>query len=788
VIARDVPMRSIRKSSFRGLVEYLLNPQKKLERVGAHAVTNCHSDDPRVAVLEVLNVQAQNKRALSDKTYHFFFSFPHGEEPPAEVLKVLEARLCDAIGFADHQRVSVLHRDTDALHVHVAINKVHPVTKRMHTPFHVRDVLFPRECEALERKYGLQITNHRPGGRTARGGAADMERHAGVESLITWIRRECLPALSEAKSWEQLRSVLESRGLELRLRGAGMVFLDKATGRAVKASSVDRKLGFNQMRKRLGASHGMEATEERDVQETGRPMEPVEIPSHVATVRGAGQPATSDGEIQSESIGDDGREVRGRQPEDHDSADGRERRGSRYRERPVLRRPDSAALYARYLVARERSAGVRTERLLAAKQRMQVRRAAAKRAAGWRRAALRLMLPKGAARIARALVISQARRALQAEMHAAWRAYQAERKRIYEDTGRVQWLDWLRVQAQQGDREAVEVLRLRVRCGGQALAPGIAPPRGGARRHDAEHFQDSRLDSVTKNGTMIYRMVGGAIRTTADQVQVFAGGDDDVVAQALELGRQEYGEILRIVGDEAFRKQVARVAGTRAMQVRFDDASLEAERTSRAPQEDQDGRSRRHGDIGRGARQQNRGGGQDDEEVARAAAQAVARKPDASIAADRPAALRGRRMHEVPARDVARDKRRGHQLLSNDVSGRLVDRNAGGDLDVRWASGRPAGGGTRLAPVEQYVAERNEKLARGIAVLRHRPFDGAAGPATYAGQRVVDGAALVLLQRGREMLVMPVDHARANELRSLAVGTGVDVRSDGAVRRGGRSR
>ncbi len=30
------------------------------------------------------------------------------------------------MGYADHQRVSAVHYDTDNVHIHIAINKIHP--------------------------------------------------------------------------------------------------------------------------------------------------------------------------------------------------------------------------------------------------------------------------------------------------------------------------------------------------------------------------------------------------------------------------------------------------------------------------------------------------------------------------------------------------------------------------------------------------------------------------------------------------------------------------------------
>src|SRR5690606_35510467 len=89
------------------------------EKVGSYRVTNCGTDDPAQATTIIEATQASNKRSKADKTYHLVFSFPPGENPPLDVLHSIEDELCEAIGFADHQRISAVHIDTDHLHVHV---------------------------------------------------------------------------------------------------------------------------------------------------------------------------------------------------------------------------------------------------------------------------------------------------------------------------------------------------------------------------------------------------------------------------------------------------------------------------------------------------------------------------------------------------------------------------------------------------------------------------------------------------------------------------------------------
>ncbi|HEZ9260517.1 TPA: relaxase/mobilization nuclease domain-containing protein, partial [Neisseria gonorrhoeae] len=246
MIAKKIPMRKANLSSFEGLVTYLAGSQGVANRVGKVEIHNYESSDLRWAVQETLAVQDQNKRSAADKTYHLMVSLAGGEFLTDEQLSRIEQSMIEALGYAEHQRISVVHRDTDNLHFHVAINKVHPEKKTIHEPYNDFKIL-GRECRKFEEEYGLQ--------RVQRGGRGnkkiDMEEVAGIESLIGWIRRECGEQIKEAKTWEQLYHVLSDHGLEIKLRGNGFVISDGE--HHVKASSVDREFSKSALEKRLGA-------------------------------------------------------------------------------------------------------------------------------------------------------------------------------------------------------------------------------------------------------------------------------------------------------------------------------------------------------------------------------------------------------------------------------------------------------------------------------------------------------------------------------------------------------
>lgn len=249
MIAKHISMKSAGKSDFFRLVNYITNPQQKSERVGQVSVTNCHNDQPDVAALEVLNTQLQNRRVVSDKSYHLIVSFRAGEQPPPETLKAIEARISEGLGYAEHQRISAVHHDSDNVHLHIAINKIHPTRYTIHDPY--RDYwTLAKLCEKLEHEYGLEPDNHQARKSLSENRAQDMERHSGMESLLSWVKRECLGPMQQAQSWPELHQVLHNKGLEIRERANGLVITNGQT--MVKASTVSRELSKAKLEARLG--------------------------------------------------------------------------------------------------------------------------------------------------------------------------------------------------------------------------------------------------------------------------------------------------------------------------------------------------------------------------------------------------------------------------------------------------------------------------------------------------------------------------------------------------------
>jgi hypothetical protein len=511
MIVKQVPMKSVKKSDFAELVKYITNAQQKAERVGGVTVTNCQSDRPDAAIFEVINTQVQNTRAESDKTYHLIVSF-RGDEPDETTLKAIEARICGALGYGDHQRVSAVHHDTDNLHIHIAINKIHPTRYSIHTPYNDHKIL-GELCERLELDYGLERDNHQAQKRGAENRAADMERHAGVESLLGWIQRECLKEIQAAQSWVDLHEVMRDNGLELRARGNGLIIADQS-GTVVKASSVARELSKGKLEGRLGP---FEASAEWTADQAAKPAR-------------------------------------------------------QYEPRPVRTRVDTVELYARYKAEQQDIGASRSLAWAQARDRKNRLVEAAKRTGRLKRAAIKLLGDPG---VSRKVLYALASKTLRDEIEKINKQYLRDRQVIHEKCQRQTWADWLRRKATDGDLEALATLRARDAA--QGLKGNTLAATGG-QQAGQDHGAEAHQDSITKTGTIIYRVGSSAVRDDGEKLKVSRGVTQDGLQAALRMAMERYGDRITVNGSAEFKEQVAGAAAIGNLALTFEDVVLERRR------------------------------------------------------------------------------------------------------------------------------------------------------------------------------------------------------------------
>lgn len=239
---------------FNRTAEYVVDVKGAGEKVGWYRVSNCHSDTPAVAIAEVLATQSRNKRTKSDKTYHLVVSLAHAESLTREQAADIEDTICAGLGFADHQRISAVHQDTDHFHLHIAINKIHPINFRCiepYYPYYKLDTL----AKELEIKHGLFQAN-RIGQGNGFAKVGELETQQQEESFLRWLHEnvgeQMKATLERAHGWEDIHDLLSAHGAVIKPRGAGLTIATIDGRIGIKASSLDRKLSFKSLTDRFG--------------------------------------------------------------------------------------------------------------------------------------------------------------------------------------------------------------------------------------------------------------------------------------------------------------------------------------------------------------------------------------------------------------------------------------------------------------------------------------------------------------------------------------------------------
>ena len=269
MIVKQIESQTREPNYFQALISYLLNPQGKEHRVGDARFSNYLSNDLVGVRFETQVLQKQNIRAKSSDTMHLVLSFPEGEIPSKEVLEKIEERMVASLGMEDHQRISVTHSDTDHFHLHIAINKIHPVSHNLISPAFSwtalskcalqceEDFKLSHDNHVVQRVLfvdGKPVTeNYEPSDDYIKNQKArDMEHKEGIESVTRFLKTQMLPFLLEAKTWQDFNSQLKDKGLLIQVKGNGFVFKTDDGTVSVKASSISRELGFEKLSKRLG--------------------------------------------------------------------------------------------------------------------------------------------------------------------------------------------------------------------------------------------------------------------------------------------------------------------------------------------------------------------------------------------------------------------------------------------------------------------------------------------------------------------------------------------------------
>ena len=248
---------SPKRRRFRALVTYMLQG-KGTERCTWYLAGNLEGidrqEDADVAIHVVEAFQRANTRVKGDRTYHLIISLhPDDRSLSERELEVVVRRAVHAAGFGEHQYIAVRHSDQEHEHVHVAVNQIHPKTRKIHHPW--RDVeAFKALASELEVELGLHQVD-RNVRRIDSDRSRDYESARGVQSFSRWARSRIGEKidLDGVSNWNDLHARLAVHGVRVVKRGNGLAVVDATRGDlACKASALGRHWSKQRLCERFG--------------------------------------------------------------------------------------------------------------------------------------------------------------------------------------------------------------------------------------------------------------------------------------------------------------------------------------------------------------------------------------------------------------------------------------------------------------------------------------------------------------------------------------------------------
>jgi hypothetical protein len=172
--------------------------------------------------------------------------------------------------------------------------------------------------------------------------------------------------------------------------------------------------------------------------------------------------------------------------------------------------------------------------------------------------------------------------------------YAKERSRLRDFHQNKTWADWLKQKANSGDQDALLAMRYRNRknnldytiSGADSVFPSL-------------NF--GQIDSVTKEGTEIYKKDNSVIRDNGKEIIISKGGSIPALKKALEMARQRYGDSICVNGSPLFKKIILQIVIKYQIPITFADLDLENQRQKlNVEQEKSHEQSRSNGQNHRG--------------------------------------------------------------------------------------------------------------------------------------------------------------------------------------------
>ncbi|EAQ1372093.1 IncI1-type relaxase NikB [Salmonella enterica subsp. enterica serovar Typhimurium] len=254
----------LRDESFVSLVDVMKDGCEWGNFYGVTCFHNCTSLETAAEEMEYTARQARYSKDDTDPVFHYILSWQAHESPRPEQIYDSVRHTLKALGLSEHQYVSAVHTDTDNLHVHVAVNRVHPDTGYLNCLSWSQEKL-SRACRELELKHGFAPDNgcwiHAPGSRIVRKTAAERDRQNAwtrgkKQTFREYVSQTAVAGLRSepVHDWLSLHRRLAEDGLYLTLQNGSFMVMDgwDRNREGVQLDSFGPSWNGDKLRKKMG--------------------------------------------------------------------------------------------------------------------------------------------------------------------------------------------------------------------------------------------------------------------------------------------------------------------------------------------------------------------------------------------------------------------------------------------------------------------------------------------------------------------------------------------------------
>lgn len=248
----------VKGQDFRGVVNYVLNPEKQAEILQSDGLRTRDEQ----SIIESFRVQAGMNPKVKRAVGHISLDFSPKDRPVLtnEKMTQIAAEYMKAMGIENTQALLVRHYDKEHPHVHLVFNRVDNDGKTI--PDKNDRYRSEKICKELTQRFGLYFAPGKEQVNTHRLKEPDKTRYAIYEQVKK--------ALGESRNWDELLEKLKMQDVEVvfKFKGKttevqGVIF--SQNGYSFSGSKIDRQFSFSKITARL-ESNQIRSTQEQGIQ------------------------------------------------------------------------------------------------------------------------------------------------------------------------------------------------------------------------------------------------------------------------------------------------------------------------------------------------------------------------------------------------------------------------------------------------------------------------------------------------------------------------------------------